>query len=168
MFINKSRRGAKIEHISAMVDDFCTTDNAALDVEKVILSFGTNEVKFETKGVGKFKQPVFDLLKKVKLRFPYAIIYVQATLPVRNIYWCCVDNLLGFNQILGEACIYFNCTFVDCFWDFLSLDYKDYNRNLFWDHHHLNNAGLEILAKWFRSVINFDTSGLSVIRYPCC
>ena len=163
--INRSLSGAHLDRhsrsrapvISDMVDDFFNLDPAANDIEKVILSFGTNDIKFATRGVKHLTGLVYDLINKVKSYFPGALIFVQCTLPIRNQYWYTVSNVLGFNSILREACMKTNCSYIDCFEDFLSYDRYDYNKALYrGDPWHLNKRGLGILCTWLKAVINRD------------
>ena len=178
---NVSKSGARIADISRMVDNFYqrNVNTEVKNVEKIILSFGTNEVKHETGGVAKFEQPILDLLRKVRKLFPDSTVYVQSVLPTRNVYWYCTPNLLDFNSILKAACLRVNCTFVDLFWDFLAPEERvdrfsrkftfwDCNKKLFWDHYHLNRFGQQHLCRWFWSIINYDTFGMKVIEHQCC
>ena len=146
-----------------MVDDFARYDPAADDIEKVVLCFGTNDIKSEHKGVAHMKNPVFDLINKVKCYFPGAIILVISTLPMKNMFWFTCPNFLQFNDILKDASYKTNCYFVDCFPNFLSEDGYDYNEYLFKDPWHLNRKGIGILCSILKSVINCDTFS-SVIR----
>ena len=161
--INISESGANIRDISDMVDDFARYDPAADDVEKVVLCFGTNDVKFQKKGVGHLRSPVFDLINKVKGYFPGAIILVVSTLPMRNMYWYTAPNFLNFNDILRDASYKTNCYYVDCFSNFLSEDRYDYNKSLFADPWHLNRMGLGIFCSILKAVINCNSFS-SVIR----
>ena len=153
-FINMSKRGAKIHEIDQLIDDFYILDKSANDVEKVIFSFGTNDIKFETKGVLKFREPVVNLIKKAKLYFPDAIILIQCVLPMKNMYWYTAKNFLNFNHMLRGICHNYNCVYIDCFADFLSKDRRNYNRELFYDPFHLNLWGHIVLRKWLSKVCN--------------
>ncbi len=50
-FVNISVSGAKIKHIRENVLDFYQNHQAANDVEKIIFSFGTNDIKYSRRGV---------------------------------------------------------------------------------------------------------------------
>ncbi len=177
-FINVSKSGAHISTISDMVENFHLSSQYSNRVGKIILSFGTNEIKYESKGVLKYEQSVRQLFRKVISLFPKAQIFVQSVLPTRNIYWYCSDNYHIFNNILAAGCQQFGFTFIDCGHEFMAKEVRharggeqyvfwDHNIHLFWDHMHLNNRGLEVLCRWFRSIIQYNTYGMKVIYYAC-
>lgn len=156
-FVNISKRGAKIPDIDKLLDNFYLVNPSANDVDKIVFSFGTNDIKYETKGVKQFKEPIVKLIKKAKFYFPDAIILMQCTLPMRNTYWYTCSNFLGFNDILREVCCNYNCVFIDCFSDFLSRDKFDHNSRLYNDPFHLNFWGRNILCKWLSKVCNSNS-----------
>ena len=164
--INKIESRGRVADISTMVDKFVRDDPAASDIEKVILSFGTNDIKFSSKGVKHLRSHVYDLLNKVKLYFPGALVFIQCTLPIKNQYWYTCSNVLNFNNILREACYCTNSFYIDCFNDFLSYDQYDYNKALYrGDPWHLNRRGLGILCSWLKSVINRDSFNHVINRF---
>ena len=166
-----------------MIDNFHDTNAAADDVEKVILSFGTNDIKHERHGVynwrvlqqhkltgkirggiKKFRERVVDVVKKVKSYFPGACINVmQCVLPMQNRYWYTVENVLGFNNILKDVCRAYNCYYLDCFERFLLEDKSDINKGLFYDWLHLNKWGRNILCKWLNHVTNTNSNMFNLV-----
>ena len=181
-FINVSKNGASMKDISEMMDNFHGTSPAADDVEKVILSFGTNDIKHEShgfyrrgytpqhkllstanSGIMKFREPIVDIVKKAKSYFPGACIVVQSVLPMRNLYWYTVENVMGFNDILRDVCRAYNCYYLDCFARFLSEDMSDYNRGLYNGWLHLNKWGRNILCKWLGLVTNTNSNMFNVV-----
>ena len=164
--INKSKRGAKVGDISRMLDEFYYTDSAACDIEKVILSFGTNDIKYEREGVGKLYGPIVNVIEKAKAYFPGSIIFVQCCLPIRNVYTYTVPNVLNFNRMLRDICNQTSfCLYVDCFNTFLSEDGNDYNRYIYRDWLHPNRRGEGLLCRWFKFIINNDHCFGSVINH---
>lgn len=155
--INVSRSGAKIGDISDMVDDFKFNNPAACDVEKVIFSFGTNDVKYKHKGIGNFRQPIIELIEKTNRYFPGCIIYIQCVLPIGVIQSYTAANVLAFNDILRDICRTTFCFYVDCFWDFVSHDGMDHNKDLYRDWLHLNKWGVGLLCGWLKYIINNDS-----------
>ena len=153
--INISQSGAKISDISDMVDNFRFNHADAPDIEKVIFSFGTNDVKSNRVGIGKLRQPIWDLIEKTKRYFPGCIVYVQCVLPIGRKHWFTAPNVLDFNQLLRDICHQIPCCmYIDCFWDFVLKDRSDHNYNLFKDWLHLNKLGVGILCRWLKYVIN--------------
>ena len=65
-FINVSVNGAHIKDISEMIDNFHATSPAAKDIEKVILSFGTNDIKIYESN-HKREIPYEELVRKAKV-----------------------------------------------------------------------------------------------------
>ena len=154
-----------------MIDDFSDTNPAASNVEKVILSFGTNDIARERhgvynpqglsqqqlhtracRGIKKFRQSVADIVTKVKSLFPGVSVVIQCVLPMQNIYWYTSFNVLMFNDMLREVARSYNCYYVDCFDRFLSVDMHDFNRGLYYDWLHPNKWGLNLLCKYLKYV----------------
>ena len=166
--INVSKSGAKIHDISDMVDSFVHSNPYAGDVKKIIFNFGTNDIMYEKFSINKYKEPVINLINKTKRLFPYAAIFIVSVLPMRNCYKYTANNFLRFNEILLEVSNICNCTFVDCFWDFLTSDMYDINRNLFcWDGVHLNGEGLNFLGQWFYYLIHMEYHNNKISFLPC-
>ena len=165
-----------------MLDDFHETNPAANDVEKLIFSFGTNDIKHLNHGVNSYgrhvspesyslakrgiqnlRDPIVQLIKKAKHYFPGACVFVQCTLPMRNLYWYTATNMIEFNSLLKSVCQSFNCYFIDCFNRFLSHDMRDHNRNLFNGYLHLNRWGYNVLQKWLRMVVSTNSNSFNTV-----
>ena len=86
--INISQSGAKIKDIFHNVREFYSTHQAARsdDVEKIIFSFGTNDIKYSKFGVRHLKKLIDELVYMTKGLFPAAIILFQSCLPIRCLY----------------------------------------------------------------------------------
>jgi alkylated DNA repair dioxygenase AlkB len=153
-FVNVSNWGAKICNILSHLQDFHDTHDAATDVEKIIFSLGTNDIKFARRGVSHLKRHVIVLIEKAKFLFPDATILFQCCLPIRNIYTYTVKNVLNFNSMLKSLCYDLNCVYVDCFRLFLSADESDHNHSLFYDWLHLHWNGKGVLGNFLCHVIN--------------
>ena len=160
-FVNVSNWGAKICNIRSHLQDFHDTHEAATDVEKIIFSLGTNDIKFARRGVSHLKRHIIELIEKAKFLFPDAIILFQCCLPIRNIYNYTVKNVLNFNSMLKSLCYDLNCVYVDCFRLFLSADESDHNHSLFYDWLHLHWNGKGVLGNFLCHVINQNS-------YLCC
>ena len=152
-------------YVLKMIYDFATTDPLANDVDKVILSFGTNDIKNESRGIKYLTGHVFSIVNQVKSAFPGAKVFIQCTLPMKNLYWYTTINFLGFNDILEEVAYKTNCYFIDCFNSFLSRDKMDYEKSFFKDPWHLNYRGIGILCSWLKPIINCDSFDFRVIDH---
>ena len=163
--------------ISDMVQDFHDTNPASSDVEKVILSFGTNDIARERHGVYnpqgfskqqlysrahsgvlKFRQQAADIVKKVKSLFPGVIVVIQCVLPMQNLYWHTTTNILAFNNMLRDIARSYNCYYIDCFDRFLSRDNRDFNKGLYYDWLHLNKWGLNLLCKSLKYITGTNSN----------
>ena len=156
--INISESGAKIEDISRMLDNFYHTNPNVNNVDKIIYSFGTNDIKFLKFGLHKLKRPIKEIIYKTKEYFPRASIFFQSVLPMKissNIHINTAKNFEGFNRILVEVCREERCSYIDCFFDFVRG--YDYNSNLYKDNLHLNKRGIGILCRWLKHTINRGT-----------
>ncbi len=155
-FVNISQSGARIADIDNLIDNFIDRHPKAHDVEKVILSFGTNDIKYDSSrsGANKLRVPIGHLIAKVKHVFPGAVVLIQSVLPMRNLYWYTCRNVITLNMLFRELSRNYNCVFVNCVRDFLSPDHKDHNRRLFNDHFHLNFFGRKVLSHWLHCLVN--------------
>jgi len=154
--INVSQSGARIVDVRDNVRKFYSDDNAAKDddIEKIIFSVGTNDVKSCKFGVDHLKKHLVELAEMTKQLFPHATVLFQACLPIRCMYTYIAKNVVDFNRLLKELCFKNNCIFIDCFKDFLTWDLRYANKDLYYDWLHLNNHGLGVLVSWIKHVVN--------------
>ena len=154
--INMSQSGAKIKDVKENVRIFYETNEAALsdDIEKVIFSLGTNDIKYSKFGVQHLKKHIDELIYYTKSLFPAAVVIFQCCLPIRCMYPYIARNVLEFNSILRDLCLLNNCVYIDCFRDFLNFDLKFCNKELYHDWLHLNNRGVGVLSNWLKYVVN--------------
>ena len=165
-FVNMSQRGAKIVNIKQNVQEFYEQHEAAKtdDVEKIIFSLGTNDIKYSKRGVAHLKKFLVSLINVTKNLFPAAIILFQCCLPIRNMYTYTVRNVLDFNGLLMDLCYDFNCVYIDCFKDFLTNDGKCQDRALFSDWLHFNGNGYALITAWFKFIVNLSSYDRVVTR----
>ena len=152
-FINISENGAKIRDIIKNLVEFHDNE-AADDVEKIIFSLGTNDIKYSVRGVRHLKRYLIDLVVKAKSLFPGAIILFQSCLPIRNLYWYTVPNVHAFNKMIRDLCYDYNCVYINCFRDFLDDYGNDINTSLYRNWLHLNWDGKGIFCSWLKSIIS--------------
>ena len=154
--VNVSVSGAKINDITSNVRDFYENHTASKndDIEKVIFSLGTNDVKFSKRGISHLKKHLIELVDTTKFLFPSAIILFQCCLPIKCIYPYIARNVLEFNCLLRELCDMNNCVYIDCFRDFLSRDGNFANHELYHDWLHLNMRGVSFLGTWLKFIVN--------------
>ena len=148
-------------------------------MDKVILSVGTNDIKFHStlgykphpsnardiasKAMLKFRQPMVELVKKAQCLFPGAAIFVQSVIPMKNRYWYTVGNVHGFNSLLHDICRAYNCHYIDCSSRFLDINGCNTNTQLFRDWLHLNRWGKNILSNWFGYIVRSQSTTLDAV-----
>lgn len=154
--INMSKSGAKIRDITHGIREFYDSHEEAKadNIDKIIISVGTNDIKYSRRGVGHLRKYLTELISTSKALFPRAKIIFQCCLPIKIAYTYTVTNVLEFNRLLRALCSEFDCTYLDCFTDFLSDDKNDYNKAIYSDWLHLNGKGLSILSRWLKFVVN--------------
>ena len=158
--IKLCKRGGHIKQLSDMLDDFYKSSECNSGaVKKVIISVGTNDIRYCRKGVGHLFFPVKNLIHKIKTFFPDARVYLQSLIPVRyqhnnpeNPH--IVKNVLEFNRLLLKVAMTEDCLFFDMFGKFLdSTPSRIPIPGLYRDTVHLSTSGLSILARAFIQII---------------
>lgn len=166
--INLSKSGARVCDLNKLADEFCTERPDMIHrVDKIIVNIGTNDVKwFNGKRFSVHKRcfnPLISLVTTLKFKFPLAVITFIPMLPIRALYNYTAKTVNDFNMLLLEVCQRYGCIFFDCFSDFLSHDYQDYDSTLFRDKWHPNEHGLALLCRAIKYII-FGTVVSSQVR----
>jgi lysophospholipase L1-like esterase len=181
--VNISNSGARIHHILDDVRSFHRDNpSSAYSVDKIIFCLGTNEMKWfnsNLHSVSKFfKSKLVNLVKESKYLFPQAQIIFHCLLPIRVIYNYTAQSVQDFNDLLYNVCMEYGCVYADqCFDHFLAVnrtngnwfknkygqplwdksgpnhEFVDYNKQLYWDNLHLNDAGLKVLCRSLKYII---------------
>lgn len=156
--VNLSSSGANIDDIRQMAEDFHHENLPSIHkIDKIIVSVGTNDVKFynpRVRNMSKDLKPkLITLVKVLKQLYPSAQVHFQTMLPIRITYNYTAESVHQFNHILLNICTQYNCFFFDCFSRFLDNDGVFYNRTLFRDNYHLNNAGLKVLCRALKFLV---------------
>ena len=156
---NIAKGGAKIADVETAVEKY-VLDNPDDKVEKVIMSIGTNDIRYCSKGVSHLKGPLKKLFKKVKTLAPDAKVFVQSLLPLpfsdRDRYKIS-QNVNAFNNILYNCCSYEHIYYMDVFDHFLNEWGSARSRELFptsLSDVHPNSRGMGKLAKFYIYVIH--------------
>ena len=130
-------------------------DKLDLEIKNIILSVGTNDIRFKDKGVHDLYTPVQQLVSKTRRLFPQAKIFVQSCLPIIVEKPYTVRNVKDFNQILRRCCkATRECFYIDSFSNFLDNNPNKYPKlYLYRDAVHLSGRGLGMLARDFIKII---------------
>ena len=156
--VNISSSGANIQNIRKMAEDFHFENPKSLHkIDKIIVSVGTNDIKwynsFKRNMRHDIKPKLVLLIEDLKKLYPSAQIHFHTVLPMRVVYKYTATSVHQFNNILFELCCQYGCIFFDCFARFLNKDGVFYNRALFRDNWHLNNAGLKVFCRALKFLI---------------
>jgi lysophospholipase L1-like esterase len=169
-FHNCSTSGDKVLDASHKVDrlyagtltdqDDKLVDGDSTDVQNIIFSVGTNDIRRKSNGVLSMFSPVKALLAKTRVLFPKANIYVQSLIPMGFEHSWTPRNVLEFNSIL-RRCVREvpNCAYIDVFNEFLDGNRRYPRKALFHDSLHPSHKGSSVLARAFIMITrgrNFD------------
>ena len=154
--INCSVSGATIPDVSNQMDTFNTSDhvvNGKLNVRNTFICVGTNDVAKLKNSTSHLYLPLVNLLKKAKMLFKGAKIYLQSLLPMSIKTNFTASNVLSFNKLALKACAAEKCFYLDVSRNFLDA-YGCNNIRLFslnWRTRmvdvHLNSVGISVLAR---------------------
>jgi lysophospholipase L1-like esterase len=156
--VNVSTSGANIDDIRRMAHDFHAENLRSIHkIDKIVISVGTNDIKwyncFAQNLKREMKPKLVLLVKELKQLFPSAQIYFHTVLPIRVVYKYTAASVHQFNNLLLEVCSQYRCFFFDCFSRFLDKQGNFYDRTLFRDNFHLNDAGLKVLCRALKFMI---------------
>ena len=160
IFVNRSQSGALIGDIMDELDDFFHEHTKHIDnVDKIIFSLGTNEVKYlncyKVDIFKRFYSPLMKLVEHAKNLFPKAQIVFQCVLPIFTFYTYTAEAVHRFNDLLIEVCKRTGSIFFDCFGYFLDDQGSNIRGNLYRDKFHLSSdTGIKVLARHLKSVIH--------------
>jgi alkylated DNA repair dioxygenase AlkB len=117
--INIAKGGAKIGHVVQQLERF-SEDNPDVVVDKLLLSVGTNNLRNCYNGVGHLRGHLKLLFGKVHTLFPMARVYFQSLIPLpcRSSDWVTNQNIMDFNGILINECIFRKYYMLDAFGSF--------------------------------------------------
>ena len=167
-FINVSQSGARVKNqkwynkvpdVGTLIDNFAHLNSEKVSrVKQVILSMGTNDIKFLSKGsVNMFQGHIEQLIHSIRYHFGKDVhICIKSVLPMRIMYTYTVKNFLDFNEMLQHISYCMGCTYLDCFGYFLDEQMRDINRGLYVDPFHLNGYGYKVLEKCLKEAVDVD------------
>ena len=153
--------GAKIGDISDEVRDFCVDNPGIINrVDKIIISVGTNDVKYfngrKYDVANRFRSPLTRLVNLIKFLLPQAEIIFQCVLPIKMFYNYTADTIHDFNYLLLDICRKNGCIFFDCFSGFLDMFGHSVNEYYYRDKWHLSEAGLKHFCRALKFVVYKD------------
>lgn len=157
-FINCSTSGANILDIAKLAQDFYYENTSIIEqIDKVIVSVGTNDIKFfngkERDVDAHFRPKLINLVKSLKHMYPYAQIVLQCVLPIQVIRKYTATTVWQFNDLLYYVCVRYGCLYFDEFFN-RYLDGWDYRKELYRDSFHLNDKGLKYLCQDYKRIVH--------------
>ena len=154
---NISGSGFKISNLDKELDDFYKNpDFLNCDIKKVIVSVGTNDIRYCKGDINHLKTPMKNLINKLRDYYSDNIqIFIQSVLPVKVTNEYTILNVKRFNSMLFNICRESKCFYLDVFRQFLTFD-GHFNQSLFVDGCHLKSSCMGLLARSYIKVINRD------------
>ena len=154
--VNIAKGGQKIRHVEESLVRY-VNDNPDVFVEKLIVSVGTNDIRYCYNGVGHLKGPIKQLFKKIKELCPRTKVYIQSLLPLPVINRNIIHNVVCFNNLLINCCAFEHFYYLDVIPNFLDERGMFRSKALFNSSVkdiHPNNRGMGVLAKYYIFVIH--------------
>ena len=117
--INIAKGGAKIGHVVQQLESF-SVDNPDVVVEKLLLSVGTNNLRNCYNGVGHLRGHLKLLFGKIHTLFPMTRVYFQSLIPLPCSIsdWVTNQNVIDFNRMIMNECIFRRYFILDAFGSF--------------------------------------------------
>ena len=100
--------GAKIHQVMEQLQSF-KSNNSDVIVEKLLISVGTNDIRYCSNGLYHLKGKVKSLFALIKEVYPHTKVYFQSLIPLpcrSREDWLTNRNVLDFNKIIFTECIF--------------------------------------------------------------
>ena len=155
--VNIAKGGSKISHVQKQLEDYISANGDDVIVDKIIISVGTNDIRYCKSGVDHLKGPLKKLTELVQSLYPTSKVYFQSLIPLPLKFpndFITVENVLNMNRLLFNICMYRRCHYIDVFESFLAPPLWDCPRlrsNTLFDASdiHPNTRGLGVLARHY-------------------
>ena len=154
--VNIAKGGSKILDVVDQLSVFLTK-NTDVIIDKLIISVGTNDIRYCSNGIDHLKGPLKKLCYTIEQLIPGTKIFFQSLIPLPLKYihdFNTPRNIESFNKILFDVCLYKRFYYIDAFYSFLQPRYwgrpQLRNEQLFnINDIHPNARGLGILARFY-------------------
>lgn len=123
---NIAQGGAKISKVIEQLSRYreANPDN---EVQKIILSVGTNDIRNAQNGVAFIKSPLKALCENIGKLFPESVIFFQSLLPLplkSESDWNTNKNVMSVNRIIYNECKFRKFHFIGAFYEFCKFNRK--------------------------------------------
>jgi alkylated DNA repair dioxygenase AlkB len=158
---NISVGGSKITKVQKSIEEFVHNE-PDVEVKKLFVSIGTNDIRHCTNGIKHLKNSVCDLMKRIRELLPLATVFFQSIPPIHpNGCPHTVKNVIFMNKLIFDLCSRFKLFYLDILVQFLNK-YGYRNDSLFPKYDafrksfdiHPNAKGYGILAKCYIYLIH--------------
>ena len=162
--LNLAKGGNKIQNVIQSLQSFKNaSENERYLINQIVISVGTNDIRYCKNGVSHLKGELFSLVRTIKNYFPTAKIYLQSLLPLPVTYNnenYVIKNVLDLNRLIYHVCSHERVFMIDVFKSFL---YRGYRHPMLFPSNvndiHPNRRGLGVLARKYIDILhsrNFD------------
>ena len=153
--------GRKLPQVQKDIEDFVSA-NPDLEVSKLFVSVGANDIRYCENGIKHLKGPVSSLMRSIKTLLPGTKVWFQSIPPI-NPNGCkfTAINVLQMNNLLYNLCSKFKLFYLDIFPAFLNTQ-GGINSSLFPKYDtvkklfdiHPNKRGMGVLARFYIYIIH--------------
>ena len=117
---NIAKGGSKINFVLKAITDF-VSNNPTLEVQKLFVCIGVNDIRYCANGIGHLKSSVCDFMKITKQLLPSAKIFFQSLLPIPSNGCPYTErNIIHMNNMLFNLCSRYKTFYIDVFSAFLN------------------------------------------------
>ena len=153
--------GRKLEKVKEDIENF-VKDNPNLEVTKLFVSVGTNDIRYCENGIAHLKGAVSSLMRSIKLILPDAKVWFQSIPPI-NPNGCKFTerNVIQMNNLIYNMCSRYQLYYLDIFRAFLDARgcinprlFPHFNTNKQYFDIHPNKKGMGVLARFYIFIIH--------------
>ena len=149
---------AKISNVQKQLEDFAIGNEDTV-VDKLLVSVGTNDIRFCKNGINHLRGPLKQLCSRIYELFPNSKVYFQSLLPLpckNNHDWNTNSNVINLNRFIFNECIFRKFYFMDAFEMFRTPHYDTRSPHIRNDRlfelngiHPNTRRGMGVLAKLY-------------------
>ena len=159
---NVAKGGTKMHHVLKQLEKYAE-DNVDVIVEKVLVSVGTNDIRYCVNGVEHLRNKFKALSSKITELYPHSIVYFQSLIPLpcKNKFdWNTNINVLDFNKLILSECTYRRFHMIGAFscfslpWRHGSPEIRNYRLFEGTDIHPSERRGMGMLARLYIRAIH--------------
>jgi hypothetical protein len=153
--------GRKLDQVKRDIEEF-VKENPNLEVAKLFVSAGTNDIRYCENGIAHLKSAVSSLMSSIKLILPNAKVWFQSIPPI-NPNGCKFTerNVIHMNNLIYNMCSRYRLYYLDIFPAFLDARgcantrlFPDFDTKKQCFDIHPNKKGMGVLARFYLFIIH--------------